>query len=375
MNKTLSWMIAAILTIFGIASAYAQKIKTIDTEGNPVGYASIINAADGKMIGYTNLDGEFVNSAEVPKITVTHVAFNTKTVDVASLTDGIITLEDSDWGLSEIVVKPKDFIYVQTYYRVIYMEDDTLLYYRAGVTDNTYDIAKKKASSSHSHFSKSSMGLLKFLMDRFFGGILDGYSDINPESPCVTKKGKGKFTYTQETPTRFRVDYNGKRIGNMVDDVESHQRRIAIDNKEYMKIIWAEKAENASEKKRKKLEARMESREESQKNRNESRYTIYELDDEGNCGVEDLIARELKIDYDKYSKYNKKYEHIRIWVEVFATDRAYVDKKDLKELKRNNKVDMKYADIQQFEKSHDIPAMPENAHKALVELLNKKEKK
>ena len=368
-------MIAAILAICGIASADAQKIKTVDAEGNPVGYATIINAVDGKMIGSTNLDGEFVNSAGVPKIIVTHVAFNTKTVDVASLTDGIITLEDSDWGLNEIVVKPKDFIYVQTYYRVIYMEDDTLLYYRAGVTDNTYDIAKKKASSSHSHFSKSSMGLLKFLMDRFFGGILDGYSDINPESPCVTKKGKGKFTYTQETPTRFRVDYNGKRIGNMVDDVESHQRRIAIDNKEYMKIIWAEKAENASEKKRKKLEARMESREEREKNRVESRYTIYELDADGNCGVEDFIARELKIDYDKFDKANNKDEHIRIWVEVFSTDRAYVDKEDLKELKRNNKIDMNYADIQQFEKSHDIPAMPENAHKALVELLNKKEKK
>ena len=53
-----------------------------------------------------------------------------------------MTLEDADFDVPEITVTKKPLVYAQTYYRMVYQNDDPDLpvyYYRAGVLNNSYD--------------------------------------------------------------------------------------------------------------------------------------------------------------------------------------------------------------------------------------------
>ena len=358
------WMLSSIM--FASISVQAQKIQTVDTEGNPVGYASVSDADNGRLIGTTDLKGYLADVGGVRSIAITHVAFNPQVVTVGTLPpDGRITLQDANFELPEVTVKKKEFIYVQTYYRVFLMSDDTLIYYRSGVTDNAYNIRKKTVSSDHDHFSKAQFGILKFTLDNLVGGMINRYSDLSINNVALkSKDSASKLKLVKETPERQRVLYQDSLIGYLVDDKKDHKRRLSIDNNLYKKFYHAD---NDSERKAKKREKRNEKK----KNETSTRYMVYNLDDDGNCGVADFVSKQIHSDYDKYSKINKKDEHRRLWVEVYATDRAYVTKQELKEKKRENKMKMSYEALMQFERQHGIPAMPENTKKSLEELLSK----
>ena len=71
MRKVLLMAAVAIMTAM---SAQAQKLQTVDKDGQPVPYASIISE-DGNIIGTTDLDGVLndVKGAEV--VSITHVAY------------------------------------------------------------------------------------------------------------------------------------------------------------------------------------------------------------------------------------------------------------------------------------------------------------
>ena len=85
-------------------SASAQKLQTVDKDGQPVPYASIIGE-DGSIIGTTNLEGilDDVKGAEV--VSITHVAYQPKKVKVGQ--GGRVTLEDADFDLPEVTVTKK----------------------------------------------------------------------------------------------------------------------------------------------------------------------------------------------------------------------------------------------------------------------------
>ena len=357
-------MLASIL--FTVIGVQAQKIQTVDTESNPVAYASVSNADNGKLIGTTDLNGFLADVGGARSIAITHVAFSPQVVTVSSLSqDGRITLQDAKFELPEVTVTKKEFIYVQTYYRLFMMTDDTLIYYRSGVTDNTYNIKKKTVSSDHEHFSKSKYGIMKFTLDNVLGGLINSYSDLSVNNLATkSKDSENKLTFERETPERQRILYQDTLIGYIVDDMKDHKRRLSIDNKLYAKLYHAE---TDSEKKAQKREKRNEKK----KNEISTRYMVYNLDDDGNCGVADFVSKQIHSDYDKYSTLDKKDEHHRMWIEVYATDRAYVTKQELKEKKRENQVKMSYEALEQFERQHGIPPMPENTQKALKELVNK----
>lgn len=146
---------------------------------------------------------------------------------------GSITLEDADFGLPEIVVKKKPYVYVQTYYRMLYYDDSLgVAYYRAGLTDNVIERAKKKLSANTNHTSKA------------------------------------KY-----------------------------------------------------------------------KNRQNSDYYIYRIDEKGNYLPEDFVMMQDITNYDKEEK-DGKLVHTVMILQVFTTDRAYVDKEELKKLKKENKMKM-----------------------------------
>lgn len=138
--KKFLFMVAACLVAM---SAEAQKIEVVDSDGNGIHLVTVLTE-DGNMIGTTSLEGVIADVKGAKKVVLTHVAFKSKTVDVSSLQDGKVTMEDLDYNLAEIVVKPKPLIYVETFYRVYAFANDTLRYYLAGIMPNSYNIEKMK---------------------------------------------------------------------------------------------------------------------------------------------------------------------------------------------------------------------------------------
>ena len=52
---------------------------------------------------------------------------------------------------------------------------------------------------------------------------------------------------------------------------------------------------------------------------------------------------------------------------LYAIDRAYVDKDELKQIRKENKIKTSYANIRQFEREHMIPEMEPAEQKKLDE--------
>ena len=73
-------------------------------------------------------------------------------------------MQDETFQLTELEVKPKELLYVQTYYRLVYVCDEGPIYFRAGVVDNTYELAKQKISAKTRSVSKGENGLIRFLL-------------------------------------------------------------------------------------------------------------------------------------------------------------------------------------------------------------------
>ena len=351
----------AIIAFFSTVNVFAQKVLTVDTEGNPVPYAHIIDE-NGSIIGTTDLEGTLDGVKFEQTITVSHVAFKEKKAYVKGEGTVRIILEDSDYGLGEIVVKPKDYIYVQTYYRMIYMSDDTMTYCRFGVIDNIYNVKKKTITASHTHISKAEMGLLKTLLDGVAGSVIDGKGEL----PNINSSKKTPLTKERESESRNRYVYNGKIIGYETFDMKDHLRRVSLDEDAYRNILKQEKAE-AKAKKGKEPKAEKYPK----RNVDDNFYMVYRIDDEGRYGVEDFIMSQWHDDYDKYDKIYKKDEHIRIWLESYSIDREYVDKQELKEKKKANKVKMSWAAIQELESKHNIPSLPAKALEEIKKLFDK----
>ena len=87
-------------------STHAQKIQVLDADGNAIPLVSVLTE-DGVLIGTTDINGTLANVKGAAKVALTHLAYKPQLVSVASLTDGRVTMESVDYGLAEVVVKPK----------------------------------------------------------------------------------------------------------------------------------------------------------------------------------------------------------------------------------------------------------------------------
>ena len=72
-----------------------------------------------------------------------------------------------------------------------------------------------------------------------------------------------------------------------------------------------------------------------------------------------------------YTSYydTKDNDHVNILAQVFTVERAYVTKEELKRLKKKNKMKMTYENLQNFERVHNIPAIPADLRKHIVEIV------
>ena len=126
-----------------VVSLQAQRVQVVDTDGLPIAAVCVTNEK-GALVGSTDNDGWLEDAKGVKHLFLSHVAFKAKDVNIDTIPSLCVVMEDANFQLAELEVKPKELLYVQTYYRCIYVCDEGPIYFRAGVVDNTYEIAKKK---------------------------------------------------------------------------------------------------------------------------------------------------------------------------------------------------------------------------------------
>lgn len=248
--KTLqaTMMVAALL--LSATSAFAQRIQVLDTDGQPVPFVSVTDAR-GHYIGSTDLDGWLDDTKGNTTLNLSQVAYKPKTVDVSLLTDGKIILEDAALNLPEVVVKPKGLIYVQTYFRVVYIDEDGPIYYRGGLIDNSYDIEKKKVSAKNHHMSKGESGFIRFLLDRFAGQFDDfcKLPDRSHYQVMLRHQEKGNLTFSDTVNGRQIVSDSICPLGFVDWDKENGLRSASFSwRKFFAHKEAAEKLAKAQEK-------------------------------------------------------------------------------------------------------------------------------
>ena len=139
MRNILLIAVAFLTAAIGIK---AQKVQVVDDEGLGIPLATVLTE-EGVMIGSTNLEGYFdMNGAQ--KVVVTHVAYKPLTISAATIQNGRVVMENQDYSIGEITITPKQYIYVETYYRVYVYRNDSLCYFLTGIMPNAYDPQKKK---------------------------------------------------------------------------------------------------------------------------------------------------------------------------------------------------------------------------------------
>ena len=130
----------AAVAMMTAVSAQAQRIEVMDADGHGIPLVSVLTE-DGVLIGTTNLDGVLSDVKGAAKVALTHVAYKPQLVTVASLgAEGRITMEDLDYGLQEIKVKPKPYVTIEYYFRGFSYIGDSLRTYAAGIMPVAYEI-------------------------------------------------------------------------------------------------------------------------------------------------------------------------------------------------------------------------------------------
>ena len=149
------------------------------------------------------------------------MAFKTKSLKPSGK-DQVIVLEDADYDMPEITVQPKPYIYMQTYYRMyIYSSDEGIYYYRAGLTDNTYDPAAQTVKAKTEVVTKAKYAILKTIF-AMFGSKINNFSQIKVKKFEDRMKESGKsvqLKFTDIAPGKQLITDCKGTIGSVTNDM------------------------------------------------------------------------------------------------------------------------------------------------------------
>ena len=222
----------------------AQKLQVLDTDGNPIAYVCVTNER-GSLVGSTDTQGWLEDTKGNDVLVLSHIAFEDTTLRVADIVDGRVVMRDVDFNLPDIEVKPKELAYVQTYYRLIYIDEDGPIYYRGGVIDNTYEFAKEKTQSKTRSLAKGENGLIRFLISTIVGRYIDRLGQIQKESTyqkLLRYHDEGKLSIVEGTPGRQIVSDTVSVLGYIDTDTVTLQRTTSFDVWAYSDHVKATKA-------------------------------------------------------------------------------------------------------------------------------------
>lgn len=342
----------------------AQRLQVIDSDGNPIAYVCVTNER-GALVGSTDTEGWLEDAKGNAVLNLSHIAFEDMTIRLADVVDGRVVMKDVDFNLPDIEVKPKELAYVQTYYRLIYFDDEGPIYYRGGVIDNTYEFAKEKTHSKTRSLSKGENGLIRFLISTLVGRYIDKLGQIQKESTyqrLLRYQTEGKLSIAEDVAGRQIVSDTVSVLGYIDTDTIAGQRTTSFNMLAYSDHVKATKeAAKAAAKGKQPKEKKDKSMTE------DLYYEVYRIDSEGRSRIDDFVMRQLQVIGQRESNGNQ----FMILLQAYTTDRDYVDKKEYKQLRKDNKVDMEIRELKQFEQAHNIPALATNVQMQIDKLFEK----
>lgn len=355
MNKNILLIIMALWC----QVALGQRIQVVDTDGLPIPYVCVTNAR-GALVGTTDEEGWLENTRGEKELYFSHIAFQATNVLADTVTNARVVMKDVDFGLGEVTVKPKELAYIQTYYRLIYLDDEGPIYFRGGVIDNTYEFAKKKSSSKKRNLSRGENGLIRFLISSLVGRYIDKLGQVTDESTykkVLTAAKAGTVSVEGDSLGRQTVSDSISVLGYIDTDMEAGMRTTSFN-------MWAyhdhqEEAKLRAKGKEKKKKA--------DRNREESFYEVYRIDEQGRSRIDDFVMRQMHVSAD-HSKTGGRYV---ILLQAYTTARDYIDKKEFKQTRKENEVEMNIRELRQFEEAHNIPPLPANVKAAVDKLFEK----
>lgn len=342
-----------------VCSVSAQSLHVVDKAGQPVPYATIVGD-DGTFIGTTDMDGRLGDVKGARVVSVSHLAYKPTRVTTAG---GVrVVLDDADFGLPEITVTKKPLVYVQTYYRMLYIDDDPdtpICYYRSGVLNNSYDRKTMKTAIDEDHLSVCNIGVFKTMLNTALGHYIKRLAGLKTGKVEDNMKKSYKeigLAFTPDGPGRQLITDKFGTVGLVTDN--QGERRYSYEKQKLTNHLIQAKG---SEKKK----AKAEKRGERKKNRKDQDFIVYRIDEQGNYLPEDYVMSQAATSYDS----GKEGYHVNILLQVFTTDRAYVDKDELKQMKKDNKMNMTYQNLLEFERAHKIPALSDEFQKRIREVV------
>lgn len=362
MKKTIA--ILAVL-IIAVVSVQAQKIKTVDTDGNAIPLVSVMTE-DGVLIGTTDLNGILADVKGASKVAVTHVAFKPQLVSVASLNDGYIIMEEVDYGLDEIVVKPKPYLYLECYFRGFSYIGDSLRTYAAGIIPVAYEIQNKYNSKTRgiwSYGGAANKALSWNITDLLLNAEKGAKSAVKSVETQILKNDKFKDYYQvsmeQDGENRWIVRNPEEVIGSFLHDDGLY--RATLDGGKMQ--LYANKV-NGEDRQQK-----------ARENRNyDFQYSeVFALDEDGNIQPSNFVMQMGHWEYD-----SSKGRRIEI-LYLYAADRSYMDEAEFKarskELNKGYAGDMPLEVLEEYERANNIPPLAPTQLKAIQGLAKQTGKK
>lgn len=358
-------LLVAALLLSIAASAFAQRVQVVDTDGLPIAAVCVTNE-NGALVGTTDNDGWLADAKGVRHLYLSHVAFKAMDVNLDTIPSLSVVMQDADFQLSEVVVKPKELLYVQTYFRCVYVSDEGPIYFRSGVVDNTYDLAKKKVSSKTRSVSRGRNGLYRFIISTLVGRYIDQWAQIDtlPDYKRIAKMAdKGELTITHEPSGRRLVSDSISVLGYIDEDLQQGTRTTNFDR-------WMLRDHRDQAKEEARIKAGGKPKKEkasSTTNDKHSYYEVYNINDEGRSRIDDLVMKQALIS----GHFEQADEDYIILFETFTIGRDYIDKKEFKQTRKENEVEMDINELRRLEQNHHIPPLAPNLKAAVDELFKK----
>lgn len=349
------------------AVAQAQRIQVVDTDGLPIAAVCVTNAK-GALVGSTDSEGWLNDAKGVKNLYFSHVAFKPTHVNIDTIPSHFVVMQDETFQLTELEVKPKELLYVQTYYRLVYVCDEGPIYFRAGVVDNTYELAKQKISAKTRSVSKGENGLIRFLLSTLVGHIVDRWARIDTMTyykRILKNAERGSLSIIQEASGRRVVSDTISVLGYIDDDMQAGQRTTSFDIWTYDDHIEATKAAAKAAKRGKKPKEKKEKFE-----ANHGYFEVYNINENGKSRVDDLVMKQILVS----GHFERTDQDYIILLETYTIGRDYIDKKEFKQTRKENEVEMDINELRRLENNHHIPPLAPNL-KAAVDMLFKKDVK
>jgi hypothetical protein len=345
-------------------TVHAQRIQCVDTDGLPIAAVCVTNEK-GALVGSTDNEGYLDDARGVKHLFFSHVAFKAKDVNMDTIPSMTVVMQDQNFQLGELEVKPKELLYVQTYFRCIYVCDEGPIYFRAGVVDNTYELAKKKISAKTRSVSKGMNGLMRFLLSTLVGHYIDEWARIDTLTyykRILKNVDKGNLFLTEDPSGRRLVSDTISVLGYIDEDLSAGMRTTNFDHWTYDDHKEATKAAAKAAKTGKKPKQKKDGF-----TANHGYYELYNINERGESRIDDLVMKQILVS-GHFERLDQDYV---ILLETYTIGRDYIDKKEFKQTRKDNKVEMDINELRRLEQNNHIPPLSPNLKAAVDELFKK----